>query len=183
MSTAITFVNTRTGSRVDVRVGPDPLMLLAGLAAAVMLGVDWAGGPSLGWPWYAGATALVHARLYRHALTLPAWGSLALGLMSSGMSMLITGVVIHRMIAQRYRDAGWKIRNTDGELGEYSSRFLAIDRLGFSDSDLLATVRHQLVDGLEKVDETPVTPLPARAGRPGSRHLHSVTDLTTTDDR
>ena len=110
MKTAVTFVNTRTGSRADVRVGPDPLMLLAGLAAAVMLGVDWAGGPALAWPWYAGATVLVHARLRHHWLTLPTWGSLALGLMSSGMSMLITGVVVHRLIAQRYRDAGWKIR-------------------------------------------------------------------------
>ena len=29
MKTVVTFVNTRTGSRADVRVGPDPLMLLA----------------------------------------------------------------------------------------------------------------------------------------------------------
>ena len=65
--------------------------------------------------------------------------------MSFGVSAFFSGMLINGLIAQRLRDAGWKIRNTDGQLGEYSSRFLAVDRLGFSEDDLMdAVVRRHL---------------------------------------
>jgi hypothetical protein len=168
MKKSITFVNPRLCRRVQVRVGPDPLLLLAGVAA-VMVQV-WAlfSGESVPWTWWAVAGVLAHARLWRHALTLPVVASIALALMSAGMSMAISALAVNKMVAQRYRHAGWKIRNTDGELGEYSSRFLAMDELGFSESDLMANVvRDHLTDGIvDASDEvTPITPMPATPWR------------------
>jgi hypothetical protein len=87
------------------------------------------------------------------------------------------------MVAQRYRHAGWKIRNTDGELGEYSSRFLAVDELGFSESDLMANVvREHLTDGLIDVSDevtpiAPTAPTPARS----RRHTDTVAPIRTPD--
>lgn len=165
MKKSITFVNPRLYRRVDVRVGPDPLLMAGG---AVAVGVQlWSvlTGEVVPWPWWAATSVLAHARLRRHTLTLPVVGSVALALMSSGMSMLISALVVNKMVAQRYRHAGWKIRNTDGELGEYSSRFLAVDQLGFSESDLMANVvRNHLKDGVIDVSDevTPIAPLPAR---------------------
>lgn len=165
MKKSITFVNPRLYRRVDVRVGPDPLLMVGG---AVAVGVQlWSvlTGEVVPWPWWAAMSVLAHARLRRHTLTLPVVGSVALALMSSGMSMLISALVVNKMVAQRYRHAGWKIRNTDGELGEYSSRFLAVDQLGFSESDLMANVvRNHLKDGvIDMSDEvTPIAPLSAR---------------------
>jgi hypothetical protein len=136
---------------------------------AVAVGVHvWSllSGEVVPWSWAVGAGVLAHARLWRHTLTLPVLGSIALALMSSGMSMLISGVAVNKMVAQRYRHAGWKIRNTDGELGEYSSRFLAVDQLGFSESDLMANVvRNHLKEGvIDMSDEvTPLMPMPMSA--------------------
>ena len=165
MKKSITFVNPRLYGRVDVRVGPDPLLAAVG-AAAVGLQV-WSGlsGEAAPWMWWAAGSVLAHGRLWRHTLTLPVLGSLTLALMSSGMSMLISALAVNKMVAQRYRHAGWKIRNTDGELGEYSSRFLAVDQLGFSESDLMANVvRNHLTDGVIDVSDevTPISPRPAR---------------------
>jgi hypothetical protein len=180
MKKSITFVNPRLYRRVDVRVGPDPLLMAGG---AVAVGVQlWSvlTGEVVPWPWWAAMSVLAHARLRRHTLTLPVVGSVALALMSSGMSMLISALVVNKMVAQRYRHAGWKIRNTDGELGEYSSRFLAVDELGFSESDLMANVvRDHLTDGLIDVSDevTPIAPLPARA----RRHTDTVAPMRTPD--
>ena len=162
MKKSLTFVNPHFYRRVEVRVGPDSLLVLAG-AAAVAVQV-WAAlsGEVVPAPLWAGAAVLAHARLWRHTLTLPVASSVALALVSSGMSMLIGGLVVNKMVAQRYRHAGWKIRNTDGELGEYSSRFLAVDELGFSESDLMANVvRTHLKDGVIDVSDelTPIAPV------------------------
>jgi hypothetical protein len=165
MKKSITFVSPHLYRRVDVRVGPDPLLFLAGAAATAVQVWAMLSGESVPWSWWAGAAVLAHARLWRHTLTLPVLGSIALALMSSGMSMPISALAVNKMVAQRYRHAGWKIRNTDGELGEYSSRFLAVDELGFSESDLMANVvRKHLKDGVLDVrdDYTPVMPMPTR---------------------
>lgn len=182
MKKSITFVNPRLYRRAEVRVGPDPLLMAAG-ASAVGVHV-WAllSGESVPWSWAAGASVLAHAMLWRHTLTLPVLGSIALALMSSGMSMLISGVAVNKMVAQRYRHAGWKIRNTDGELGEYSSRFLAVDELGFSESDLMANVvRNHLKDGVIDVSDevTPIAPLFPTA--PMRRETAAMTPMRTPD--
>lgn len=180
MKKSITFVNPRLYRRVDVRVGPDPLLFLAGAGVAVVQVWALLSGESVPWAWWAAASVLGHARLWRHTLTLPVVASVALALMSSGMSMLISALAVNKMVAQRYRHAGWKIRNTDGELGEYSSRFLAVDELGFSESDLMANVvRDHLTDGLIDVSDeiTPIAPLPARA----RRHAGTVAPMRTPD--
>ena len=171
MKKSITFVNPHVYRHVQVRVGPDSLLLAAGAGALTLQLWAVLGGETVPWAWWAAASAVAHARLWRHTLTLPVLGSLALALMSSGMSMLISGLAVNKMVAQRYRHAGWKIRNTDGELGEYSSRFLAVDELGFSESDLMANVVHaHLRDGVLDVrdDYTPITPLPARGRSPSA---------------
>jgi len=144
MKQNLTFVHPHHHKRVDVHVGPDHLLMLTGtLTALVRLGEVMSSTP-VGWQWYGAAALLAHVRLWRHAGTWPVLGSIALALMSSGMAMLISGTVINRLVAQRYRDGGWKIRNIDGELGEYSSRFLAVDHLGFRESDLMgAEAREQ----------------------------------------
>lgn len=166
MKKSITFIHPRRYQRVEVRVGADPLLLLAGAVALSLQAWTALAGDALPWGWLAGGAVLAHARLWRHALTLPVVASVVLALMSAGMSMVITGMAVNKLVAQRYRHAGWKIRNTDGELGEYSSRFLAVDKLGFDERDLMANVvgRH-LDEGLIDVrdDYTPVTPLPASA--------------------
>lgn len=162
MKKSITFVNPRLYRRVEVRVGPDPVLLLAGAASALVQGWAALSGESVPWAWWAAAGVLAHGRLWRHALTMPVVGSVALALMSSGMSMLISALVVNKMVAQSYRHAGWKIRNTDGELGEYSSRFLAVDELGFSESDLMANVvRDHLTEGVIDVSDeiTPIAPV------------------------
>jgi hypothetical protein len=144
MKQTITFVHPQFFKRIEVQVGPDHLLMVAGgLAALVRLG-EVMSGVSFGWQWYAVATVVAHLRLWRNAGTWPVLGSIALALMSSGMAMLISGTVLNRLIAQRYRDGGWKIRNTDGELGEYSSRFLAVDHLGFRESDLMGAEAREL---------------------------------------
>ena len=166
MKKSITFVNPRFYRHVDVRVGPDPLLFLAGVAATAVQIWAMLSGESVPWTWWAAAGVLAHARQWRHTLTLPVIASVVLALMSSGMSMAISALAVNKLVAQRYRHAGWKIRNTDGELGEYSSRFLAVDELGFSESDLMANVvRKHLKDGVLDVrdDYTPVTPMPARS--------------------
>lgn len=165
MKKSITFVNPRLYGRVDVRVGPDPLLMVGGAVAAGVQLWSVLTGEAVPWPWWAAASVLAHVRLRRHTLTLPVVGSVALALMSSGMSMLISALVVNKMVAQRYRHAGWKIRNTDGELGEYSSRFLAVDQLGFSESDLMANVvRDHLKTGVIDVSDefTPITPIPVQ---------------------
>lgn len=165
MKKSITFVNPRLYGRVDVRVGPDPLLAVVGVAAVGLQVWSGLSGESVPWGWWAAGSVLAHGRLWRHTLTLPVVGSLALALMSSGMSMVISALAVNKMVAQRYRHAGWKIRNTDGELGEYSSRFLAVDQLGFSESDLMANVvRNHLTDGVIDVSDevTPIAPRPAR---------------------
>ena len=183
MKKSITFVNPRLYRRVDVRVGPDSLLFLAGAGSAVVQGWALLSGESVPWTWWAAACVLGHARLWRHTLTLPVVGSIALALMSSGMSMLISALAVNKMVAQRYRHAGWKIRNTDGELGEYSSRFLAVDELGFSESDLMANVvREHLTDGLIDVSDevtpiAPVAPTPTRS----RRHTDTVAPIRTPD--
>jgi hypothetical protein len=165
MKKSITFIHPNLYRRANVRVGPDPLLLVAGVAALVVQVWATLSGEVVPWSWLAGAGVLAHARLWRHTRTLPVIASVALALMSSGMSMAISALAVNKMVAQRYRHAGWKIRNTDGELGEYSSRFLAVDELGFSESDLMANVvRKHLKEGVIDVrdDYTPVTPMPAR---------------------
>ncbi|MDZ7856458.1 hypothetical protein [Sphaerotilus sp.] len=166
MKKSITFIHPSRYQRVEVRVGPDPLLLLAGAVALSLHAWAALWGETVHWGWLAGGAVLAHARLWRHALTLPMAASVTLALMSGGMSMAITAVAVNKLVAQRYRHAGWKIRNTDGELGEYSSRFLAVDKLGFHERDLMANVVGKHLDeGLIDVrdDYTPVTPLPARA--------------------
>ena len=137
MKQSITFVHPTRFKRTEVQVGPDHWMIAIGVVAALARLGEVMSGTDLNWPVYAVAAVLAHARHWRHVRSLPVVGSLALALMSFGMSALISGAVINRWIAQSFRDAGWKIRNTDGELGEYSSRFLAVDRLGFHESDLM----------------------------------------------
>jgi hypothetical protein len=183
MKKSITFVNPHRYRQVQVRVGPDPLLFLAGTAAAA--GQVWAlvSGESVPWTWWVAASALAHARLWRHTLTLPVVASVALALMSSGMSMVVSALAVNKLVAQRYRHAGWKIRNTDGELGEYSSRFLAVDQLGFSESDLMANVvRDHLTEGLIDIrDEVspiaPVAPPPAWS----RRHTDAIAPIRTPD--
>jgi hypothetical protein len=169
MKKSITFVNPHVYRRVEVRVGADPVLLLAGAVAVLVQGWTALSGESVPWSWWAGVGVLAHGRLWRHALTMPVVGSVALALMSSGMSALISALVVNKMVAQSYRHAGWKIRNTDGELGEYSSRFLAVDELGFSESDLMANVvREHLTEGVIDVSDeiTPIAPIrPAAAHR------------------
>ena len=183
MKKSITFIHPSRYQRVEVRVGPDPLLLLAGAVALSLQAWTALSGEAVPWGWLAGGAVLAHARLWRHALTLPVVASVALALMSGGMSMAITAVVVHKLVAQRYRHAGWKIRNTDGELGEYSSRFLAVHQLGFSEVDLMANVvnRHlrQGVMGLEKGD-TPIKPLPTRMRDVGA---HGVVAPIRSPDR
>jgi hypothetical protein len=176
MKKSITFVNPHLYRRVEVRVGSDPVLLLVGAVSVLAQGWAALSGESVPWTWWAGAGVVAHGRLWRHALTMPVLGSVALALMSSGMSVLISALVVNKMVAQSYRHAGWKIRNTDGELGEYSSRFLAVDELGFSESDLMANVvREHLTEGIIDVSDeiTPIAPTapitPARGARPSIR--------------
>lgn len=140
MRQQLTFVHPTTLSAREVTVGPDHLLIALGVLAAGVRGVDLIGELGLPWAGYAAAVLLVHARHWRHGLSWPVLGSVAVALSSFGLSAFFSGAVIHRLVAQHYRDAGWKIRNTDGQLGEYSSRFLAVDRLGFSESDLMDEV-------------------------------------------
>ncbi len=137
MKQSITFVHPATLQRQEVRVGPDHLLMAAGAVAALTRLGEVMSGVSVPWHWYAIGAVVAHLGHVRHLLTLPVAASVALSLMSSGMSNLIGGAILNRWIAQSFRDGGWKIRNTDGELGEYSSRFLAVDKLGFHESDLM----------------------------------------------
>jgi hypothetical protein len=89
---------------------------------------------------------IAHARLLRHTLTWPMLGSIALAFASFGTSTFFSGMVINQLIAQHWRHAGWKVRNTDGQLGEYSSRYMAIDLMGLDESDLLSVVEQQRFD-------------------------------------
>ena len=179
MKKTLTFVHPVLHRHTDVSLGTDAVLVLGGVAAAVaelfaMLDAG-GGGSGLSWPVLGAGIALAHARQWRHLRTWPVVASLALALMSSGLSMLITGWVLNRGIARRYRGAGWKVRDTEGELGEYSSRFLAVDGLGFRESDLIGgVVRRHLKAGLEPADMPvgevlePVTS-PARRRRRSSR--------------
>lgn len=176
MKQVLTFIHPTLFNRREVRVGPDHLLVLAGLAVIGLKSFEWLSGEHIaGWPWYAGAAVLAHARLWRLALTPPVLGSIVVALMSWGMSMLVSGLVVNRLVAQHYRASGWKIRNVDGELGEYSSRFLAVDQLGFRESDLMdSVVRTHLnvsLIGDDEVVEVQPTAMPGRssAARPSSR--------------
>jgi hypothetical protein len=146
MRQQLTFVHPTTLSTREVPVGPDHLLIIAGVLAAAVRAVDVLGELDLPWAGYAAAVLLVHARHWRHSLSWPVLGSVAVALSSFGLSAFFSGAVIHRLVAQHYRDAGWKIRNTDGQLGEYSSRFLAMDRLGFNESDLMEAVARRHLD-------------------------------------
>lgn len=137
MKQSITFVHPATLLRQEVRVGPDHLLMAAGAVAALTRLGEFMSGTSVPWHWYALGAVVAHLGHLRHVFTLPVAASMALSLMSFGMSNLIGGAILNRWIAQAFRDGGWKIRNTDGELGEYSSRFLAVDKLGFHESDLM----------------------------------------------
>ena len=167
MKKTLTFVHPERRRRTTVHVGPDLVLVLGGLAAAVAeLAVQLDPElPRLGWTVLVPAIALAHARQWRHLRTWPVLASLLLALMSSGMSMLVTGWVLDRWVARRYRDARWKVRDTEGELGEYSSRFLAVDELGFRESDMIGgVVRRHLREGLEGV----VVDAPPRPAAPGA---------------
>jgi hypothetical protein len=136
MKRNLIFLNPRTFSKTHVRVGIDHVQLLAGVLAAfaklyMLMSVE-----PMSMLWIFGLIAVAHLRFWRHAFTLPVIASAALALMSFGLSMVISALIINKMVAQHYRDAGWKIRNRNGVLGEYSSRFLAVHELGFSDSDM-----------------------------------------------
>ncbi len=137
MKQSITFVHPTLFKRRDVRVGPDHFLMVAGTVAGLVRLGEWLSGVEFAWYWYAGAAVVAHARHWRHILSVPVLGSLAVAVSSFGISNLVAGIGINRWVAMSYRDAGWKIRNTDGELGEYSSRFLAVDCLGFHESDLM----------------------------------------------
>lgn len=152
MRSSLVFVHPVTYTQRSVRVGPDHLLLVVGALCGLVRLVDVVGGLELPWAGYLTVALLAHARQWRHATSWPMLGSLALAATSYGVSSFVSGILINRLIAQRLRDAGWKIRNTDGQLGEYSSRFLAVDRMGFSESDLMDEVvrRHlsaELVGG------------------------------------
>lgn len=136
MKRTLTFVNPTTLSRMDVRVGPDHWLILAGILAVIARLYSLMGGESLPYLWTVVGVLVAHLGVSRHVLTLPVLGSVVLGLMSFGMSMLISGLILNKLVAQSYRAAGWKIRDTEGGLGEYSSRFLAVHELGFSESDM-----------------------------------------------
>ncbi|MFM2055612.1 MAG: hypothetical protein RL456_3649 [Pseudomonadota bacterium] len=181
MKQSITFVHPHLYNRTDVRVGPDHLLMLVGVMAGLVRLADAAGGLQFGWGWYAAAGVLAHARQVRHLRTWPVLASVLLAAMSFGMSGLLTGIVINRMVAQRYRDAGWKIRNTDGEIGEYSSRFLAVDRLGFHESDLMEeVVRTHLDVGLIGSD-APEAPAPASSpARPALARVRTAKPTATS---
>ncbi|MFM2348702.1 MAG: hypothetical protein RL654_3455 [Pseudomonadota bacterium] len=174
MKKTLTFVHPVLHRHTDVSLGADAVLVLGGVAAAVaelFVLLDAGRGGGLSWPVLGAGIVLAHARQWRHLHTWPVAASLALALMSAGLSMLITGWVLNRGIARRYRGAGWKVRDTEGELGEYSSRFLAVDGLGFRESDLIGgVVRRHLRAGLEKaaVGEVlePVMP-PVRRRRSG----------------
>lgn len=150
MKQSITFVHPATLQRQEVRVGPDHLMVAAGAVAALTRLGEVMSGMAVPWHWYALGATMAHVAHLRHVLTLPVAASLALSLMSFGMSNLIGGAILNRWIAQAFRDGGWKIRNTDGELGEYSSRFLAVDKLGFHESDLMGMAAHVSRQGLRE---------------------------------
>ncbi|MEY4753180.1 MAG: hypothetical protein RJA44_855 [Pseudomonadota bacterium] len=137
MKKKLVFVNTVTYSNATVAVGIDHLMGLGGVLALLLQLAELCGAEPPLWWWVALGTLLAHVRQWRHVMTLPLLGSLLVAAMSGGMSMLVSALVINKLIAQQYRDAGWKILNEDGELGEYSSRFLAMEHLGFNESDLL----------------------------------------------
>ena len=140
MKKELNFVNAVTFSNATVRVGPDHLLILVGIIAAAARAYSFMSDEDKPLEWLVSGIVLVHLPLWRHLLTLPVIGSMILALMSSGMSMMISGLVINKMIAQQYRDAGWKIRQVDGELGEYSSRFLAMHEYGFEENDLMAAI-------------------------------------------
>lgn len=136
MNRHLTFLNPRTYSSTDIRIGIDHLQVLAGLMAVGLQFYGLMSGEPLPQLWVLGLIAAAHLRAWRHAWTMPMIGSFIVALMSLGMSLLISGMVINKMVAQHYRDAGWKVRNKDGGIGEYSSRFLALNELGFSDNDM-----------------------------------------------
>ena len=174
MKKTLTFIHPQQLRQVAVSVGADGLQVLAGFAAslaALCVALD-PELPRVAWPVLGAGIALVHARQWRHLATWPVLASLLLATMSAGMSMLVTGWVINRWIARRYRDARWKVRDVEGELGEYSSRFLAVDELGFRESDMIGgVVRRHLHEGLEpEVIEAAggaAAKAPARPGRRG----------------
>lgn len=152
MRQSLVFVHPVTFATRAVRVGPDHLLLTVGALCALVRLADLVGGLELPWAGYLAAALLAHARQWRHTLSWPVLGSVALAASSFGVSLFVSGILINRLVAQRLRESGWKIRNTDGELGEYSSRFLAVDRMGFSESALMGEVvrRHlspELVGG------------------------------------
>ncbi len=145
MRSSLVFVHPATYTQRSVRVGPDHLLLVVGALCGLVRLAEVVGELELPWASYFAVALLAHVRQWRHATSWPMLGSLALAASSYGVSSFVSGILINRLIAQRLRDAGWKIRNTDGQLGEYSSRFLAVDRLGFSEDDLMdAVVRRHL---------------------------------------
>lgn len=139
MKRNLRFMNPHTFSSTEVRVGIDHLQLLAGVVAVLAKLYGLMSAEHLSQLWLAGLIAAAHLRLRSHIFTAPVIASLVLALMSFGMSLVISAMVVNKMVAQHYRDRGWKIRNEDGGLGEYSSRFLAVHELGFHESDMTET--------------------------------------------
>lgn len=137
---SLVFVNTVTFSTTEVKIGPNHLLIVAGLLAVLARVYTMMSGEAVPYLWVAAAVVAVHWSHWRHAATPPVLISLVVGLVSFGLSLLVSGLIINRMVAQHYRDRGWKIRQQGSELGEYSSRFLAVDELGFKDSDLMESV-------------------------------------------
>lgn len=165
MKKSLVFVNTTTFSTTEVKIGPNHLLIVAGLLAVMARVYTLMSGEAVPYLWVAAAVVAVHWNHWRHALTPPVLISLVVGLVSFGLSLLVSGLIINRLVAQHYRDRGWKIRQQGGELGEYSSRFLAVDELGFKDSDLLETVvrthlRPMMADQHDQHEDNPTT-LPA----------------------
>lgn len=72
---------------------------------------------------------------FGHLTPLPLALSIALAFMSGGASMLISGLLIHRFVAEQLRTNGWKVDTGKGRLGEYSSRFLAEHTFGIKSSE------------------------------------------------
>lgn len=91
------------------------------------------------WWWLFFAVVMAHLRVLHHIHKTPIAlvTSIVLGFCSYGISIIFSAMLIQKFIAEEYRERGWKVSNADGSFGEYSSRFLAIDELGFDKSDII----------------------------------------------
>ena len=109
--------------------------MLAGLLSIGVTVAHLLAGASPSAVWIL-AIVLAHLRVLRHLGTLPVVGSVVLAIATSGVSMLVSGLFLNRLVASRYLAAGWRIRHSDGDLGEYSSRFLAEHELGLRENEV-----------------------------------------------